>query len=263
MRLTEAAKRIECSTSKLSRLERGEGIFKEIEVQALLDLYRVKDEKDRQRILRWTRDSKATVWWQRFSNVVAEDLELFIALEAEAREIRYFSYTFLPGLLQTPAYATEMISQYATDNPVLVKKLVDLRLARRHILDDRNADERVQLKIVLAEELLHRELSHPSIMRGELELLLNRANDPNIELQVLRTATPRRIANATFTHFIPSDPDDWEVVNEEGNFLDHWYETDDAIERFRDIWNDLMRISIGGAHAQDIIRDVLRQKREE
>lgn len=247
--------------SRLSRLERGEGIFKEIEVAALLDLYEVEDTRERQRVLRWTRDSKATVWWQPFSNVVPEDLELFIALESEAYEIRYFSTMFPPALLQTREYARATISQYVENDPRLLEALVDLRLQRARILSAER-QEPLQLKVVLAEELLHRELQDAHVMREQLQHLIDRSQEPNIDLRILQISTPRRIANATFTHFIPRDPDDWEVVNEEGNYSDHWFELSDAVSRFREIWENLCSISLRDDTARNAIEGILRSTQE-
>lgn len=80
VRLEAAARHIECSTSKLSRTEHGQGIPKTLEVAALLDLYGIDGAKEPERLLLWTKEAKATAWWQPYLNAAPGDLGPYFRL---------------------------------------------------------------------------------------------------------------------------------------------------------------------------------------
>jgi transcriptional regulator with XRE-family HTH domain len=259
VRLDTASSRIECSTSKLSRLEHGQGIPRAIEVAALLDLYGVADQRTRDRILSWTERAKATTWWQPYSDAIADDLELYISLEAEAQAIRTFSNGPLHGLLQTRNYAEATIEPYASGDRRKLSALVEVRLRRRSVID-RTEPEPVRLDLILAEEALFRRMGSTDVMREQLEHLIRASEAENVNISVLPIKSRRPIANTLFTLFTPRDEDDWEIVNEEGNISDQWFETPAQVNSFRAIWDDLRRRSVDGDKAREIIRGVLRSE---
>jgi transcriptional regulator with XRE-family HTH domain len=254
--LEVAATHIECSTSKLSRLEHGQGIPKAIEVSALLELYGVKDADVRERMLDWAARAKATTWWQPYSEAVAGDLELYISLEAEARQIRIFSIGSVIGLLQTARYAEASLKPYTPNNLKRLQTLVEVRLRRQTVLE-RKEPRPVRLELVLAEEVLYRRVGSPEVMSEQFKKLAAMSQLENVSVAILPMRAARPIAHATFTIFTPSDEADWEVVNEEGNVSDQWFETRRQVDTFRAIWDDLQRRSVPGSDAREIISDVL------
>src|SRR3954451_9819733 len=64
VRIEAAARELECSSAKISRLEGGLGPGKLWEVRVLLDLYRIKDRAERARMEQWARESKEPGWWE-------------------------------------------------------------------------------------------------------------------------------------------------------------------------------------------------------
>lgn len=72
-RLEAAAHRSEYSTSKPNHMEHRQGTPKTLELIALLGLYWLDNAKEREGFLWWTKEAKATVWWQPFSNAMSGD----------------------------------------------------------------------------------------------------------------------------------------------------------------------------------------------
>src|SRR4051794_14172795 len=105
----EAGHPIRASESKISRMELGRVGFKERDIVDLLTLYGVEDIEERERMLTLLREANAPSWWQAFGDVDAW-FQSYLDLERAAELIRAYEIQFVPGLLQTEAYARAVIS---------------------------------------------------------------------------------------------------------------------------------------------------------
>ena len=74
--IDEVAKALECSVSKVSRLETGQGIPYRRDVRDLLDRYGITDPAHRDRLMRWVREGNRQGWWDAFADVAAPAIEL-------------------------------------------------------------------------------------------------------------------------------------------------------------------------------------------
>jgi transcriptional regulator with XRE-family HTH domain len=98
-------------------------------------------------------------------------------IEAGASVIRWFEPSLVPGLVQTEAYARAVLSW----KPESASTEVHLRnrLARQSVLD------RAELRVVMLETVLYREVGDAATMSGQLEHLLDVGRRPTVTLQVL------------------------------------------------------------------------------
>src|SRR5918997_6329887 len=190
--LEDVAKELECSVSKVSRLETGQGIPKVRDVRDLLDRYGVTDPAHRDRLLRWVREGQRQGWWHDFSDVLAPDpedpllpdnLSRYVALEQDASEVRGFENTLVHGLLQTEDYARAVLSALSTADPEATDRLVEFRMRRQERL---YVDEDpLKIHVILDEAVLQRPVGGEQVMCGQLKRLLADAQRPNITIQVL------------------------------------------------------------------------------
>ncbi|MFH8339118.1 DUF5753 domain-containing protein [Streptomyces sp. AM6-12] len=105
-------------------------------------------------------------------------------LEAEAVEICSYNNSIVDGLLQTADYARAVIGSQRP--PLTVEDLerqVAARLARQEIIDTAKAQP--LFSFVLCESTLRRLIGGKMVMRGQLERMLEVAQLPNVDLQVL------------------------------------------------------------------------------
>lgn len=106
------------------------------------------------------------------------------ALTEQSSVIRYFETAYVPGYLQTPAYArrvlTEMVDLHglAVDD---VDAAVAARMQRQHAL----YDPAKRFEFLLAEPVLHWHLCSPEVMRGQLDRLQTVLGLPNIRFGIL------------------------------------------------------------------------------
>ncbi|PZT76059.1 MULTISPECIES: helix-turn-helix domain-containing protein [unclassified Streptomyces] len=106
-------------------------------------------------------------------------------LEARAVELSAYGNHNLHGLLQTKAYAEALL---ATRRPAYsqeeLRRLVDARMARQSIFERSPAPE---LSFIQEEVTLRRPIGGAAVMREQLERLLEVAELPNVEVQVMPT----------------------------------------------------------------------------
>ncbi|MFB7598625.1 Scr1 family TA system antitoxin-like transcriptional regulator [Streptomyces sp. NPDC056160] len=105
-------------------------------------------------------------------------------LEADAVELGAYNNSVIHGLLQTPEYARAVFS--ARRPPFTADELEErlaARVARQGIVEGTTA--RPLFSFVQCESTLRRPIGGKMVMRGQLERLLQIAEFPNVDLQVL------------------------------------------------------------------------------
>jgi len=175
----EAAYLIRSSGAKVSRMELGRHRFKERDLVDLLALYGV-DEAERADFLDLARQANAPGWWQRYGDLLPSWFETYVAMEQAASVIRTYEVQFVPGLLQTDAYARTVIGLSHSDSEE-VERRVDLRRRRQDILTSSNAP---QVWVVIDEAALHRTPGGGDLCRAQLDHLLHLNELPNVSLQI-------------------------------------------------------------------------------
>lgn len=177
---------IRASESKISRMELGRVSFKTRDVEDLLTLYGVTDDTERTALLGLAREANVAGWWHSYSDVLPNWFPTYLGLEAAASEIRIYELQFVHGLLQTPAYAQAVVARGigkdVEDKQAEIERRVALRLERQKKLVSEHAP---RFRAVLDEAALHRPFGGPSVMRGQLEHLIEVSEQPNITLQVM------------------------------------------------------------------------------
>jgi Domain of unknown function (DUF5753)/Helix-turn-helix domain len=174
---------IRASESKISRMELGRVGFKERDVSDLLSLYGVDDPAERESLLALARDANNPGWWHRFSDVLPSWFQSYLGLEAAASVIRTYEVQFVPGLLQTRAYARAVIVLgHGEADPSTIDRRVDVRLSRQELLHRPDAPH---LWAVLDEAALRRPIGGAAVMRAQITALIEAAKLPNVHIQVI------------------------------------------------------------------------------
>jgi transcriptional regulator with XRE-family HTH domain len=187
------------SPSKVSRYERAKTGLRPREVERLLDYYKV-NEKQREMLLALAQDAEQRGWWEDFTDTVSEDYQQFIGLEHEATWMAIWHVEFLPGLLQTEAYARNIIGSYDRVEPIppsAVNRLVRVRLRRQQVLERPS----LTVNIVLDESILHRRIGTNEVMNEQLLRLADDSERPNTTLQILPLDSLRTAIGESFVLF--------------------------------------------------------------
>ncbi|MDX6742690.1 helix-turn-helix transcriptional regulator [Actinocorallia sp. A-T 12471] len=166
--------------SKLNRVETGTTTPTVADVGRILGAYGGIDHARRLAFLELTRQIRQRGWWVPFGEIFSGS---YAELEDAADRILSLEKEGIPGLLQTPDYARELISQ-VSPSPQETDLRLQARLTRQAILLREKAPK---LCAVLTEEVLHRPIGGPTVMRRQLQRLLEEAERPNVELRVIPT----------------------------------------------------------------------------
>ena len=180
----QVAERLGWSPSKISRYELARTGLNPADVGKLLDLYGV-DGRQRDELLALAREARLRGWWQAYSDALPEDFLAFIGLEAEARSVRQWHAEVVPGLLQTQAYAREVLRGFqkvAIVTPRQIERRLQARLERQQLLLREPPPE---LHIVLDESVLLRRLGDNATMDAQLRRMAEVSQLPSVTLQIL------------------------------------------------------------------------------
>lgn len=183
--IEQAAAHLECSTARVSRIETGQGgaTVKIRDVKALSDLYGVTDERLVDTLLDLVRDSQQLGWWRPYESVMPSGLDVLVGLENDATAEKTFEPLFIPGLLQTPAYARALIQVGQTRSGKAADRLVQLRVDRQAVLT-RDPDP-LALWAVIDEAALRRPVGGTEVMRDQIRHLIEASQRDNVKIQVL------------------------------------------------------------------------------
>ncbi|MFI6595346.1 helix-turn-helix domain-containing protein [Nonomuraea sp. NPDC050536] len=180
----DAGYAIRASHAKISRLELGQVSFKERDVADLLTLYGVHSPAERAPLLELARQANAPGWWHKYGDLLPSWFEVYIGLEGAASVIRTYENQFMPGLLQSPAYARAVIRLAHERTPEEeIERRVKLRMTRQ---DRLVGDRPLKLWAVIDEAVVRRSPGGgPEVMREQIQHLLDMTARPNVTVQLM------------------------------------------------------------------------------
>lgn len=196
MSVTDAARLVGMSGSKLSRLEAGMHDFKRQDLARLFDLYKVSPA-EQQYLLDLLENATERPWWQDWSDVATTQLQSFVSLEETAQRIRTYQSTQLPSLLQTEEYARAVIEVGIPEStPRTVERLVELHQNRIQRFEG-SAPNR--LICVIDEATLIRPFGGIEVMRRQLDHLIAMTEDSRHSMRIAELTKPNLPVNLGMT----------------------------------------------------------------
>lgn len=183
LKLKDVAEYLQRTSATVSRFESGIYPVRRPAVEALLDLFKVRDAERRRVLLNLADEVWRTDWWDGYSSDVAGSLIDLVWVESRATRIRSFDVMGVNGLLQTPAYARAVIRGEDPDiTNDQVQRMAELRLMRRAILDRENAPG---LTAVIDEAALRRVVGDISTHTDQLRYLVELVERGSADVRVL------------------------------------------------------------------------------
>ncbi len=178
----EVSERTGINPTTLFRLESARARPQGRTLMALLDLYQVPDTV-RPDLISLSRQAGEQTWLQMPSPDLPEGYTTYISFEGEAEALLNYESLFIPGLLQTEAYAKAALQAgLPTAAREEIDALVQARIARQGVL---SRDKPLRLWAIVDEATLHRRVGGPAVMKAQLARLAEAAELPHITLQVI------------------------------------------------------------------------------
>jgi len=255
--LDQAAAKIGCSPSRISRIESGDIKSRPGDVIEFLLAYDIALEgKPGTSLLSLARDLRQPGWWQRL-DALSGRYATFIAYEAEAVELRNFEPTLVPGLLQTEDYARAINSVGRETGAAAIEQRVQVRLTRQALLTRKPTP--LRLHTVLSEAALMCEVGGIDVLRTQLEHLARVATKPNVTVQVLRFAAGATLADRggfAVLSFDDGEPSLGYVETPAGELL---LESPQEVDRLTADYDHLRSLAMSPAESVRFIRDRVRR----
>ncbi|MFF7330922.1 helix-turn-helix domain-containing protein [Streptomyces sp. NPDC090306] len=181
MTAEEVAERLLVSQSKISRLENGRRSISQRDVRDLCGVYEVEDVRIVDSLMQMAKDSRQQGWWHSFGDI---PYSVYIGLETDAASLRVYDPQVVPGLLQTRQYAEALIAGALPETPSTdIDKRVQVRLRRQERITA--PENPLRLWTVLDEAALRRVVGNKSLMRDQLEHLVEQSQLPHVTVQVI------------------------------------------------------------------------------
>jgi transcriptional regulator with XRE-family HTH domain len=253
----EVAERLECSASKISRVETGRVSVSPRDVRDMLEIYGIPEDQ-RESLVQLARDSRQKGWWHAYSDTIQPQFATYLGLESAASEIRIYEVSLIPAMLQTEEYARTVIGAGMVNSAYEdVERRVELLMVRQPALT--RADP-PKLWAVLDEAALRRRVGGAGLMRLQLEYLLELASLPSVALQVIpfgggaHPAMGRPFVILVFPERV--DPD---VVYLEDLTSALWVEDVDEVDRYNVFFNHLRATALSFDDSSALITSVLKE----
>jgi transcriptional regulator with XRE-family HTH domain len=177
----DVAAALDCSESKISRMETGErGLYAD-DVAAILGYLRAPTGL-RHELLALVRDGEERNWHEIHGKLPTNWKDL-IRFENDATAIYNYESLVIPGLAQTPDYARALMQGIEPGlSDAELENLVAARMTRQVILGRRNAPT---VHLLIDEMVLRRPIGAPRMLRAQLQHLLILGERLKVTLQVV------------------------------------------------------------------------------
>ena len=178
--IDDVGDKLECSASKISRIETGHVGVTPRDVRDMLEVYGVDDD-EREALVQLAREARKKGWWHAYNEVFTGS---FVGLESDASFLHTHQALLVPGLLQTEAYTRAVIRAIRPDSAEDdVELRVRARINRQKLITEESNPP--EYWAVLDEAVLHRVVGGPEAMREQLKKLVELASLPHVTLQVV------------------------------------------------------------------------------
>ena len=252
----EVAERMECSASKISRVETGRVSVSPRDVRDMLEIYGTSPDQ-RDSLVQLARESRQKGWWHAYGATVQPHFATYLGLESAASEIRIYEVCLIHGLLQTEDYARAVITAGMVNSPRAdIERRVALRMERQRV----SKMTPPKVWVVLDEAALRRQVGGPEVMRVQLEYLLELAAMPNVSLQVIPFGGGAHPAmGRPFVVLVFGERADPDVVYLEDLTSALWVENVDEVDRYNVFFNHLRATALSFEGSAALITKVLKE----
>lgn len=231
LRIDDVNKRLEWASGKLSRMERNEWKRPSIrDMQDLAGVYQLGDEM-KDALVSLAREARTRGWWVDYKDILRGGLADF---EGGASMIRSYESIIIPGLLQTPQYASAILrgGRLLADEEITRK--VAARMQRQSILDQDNPP---RLWVVIDEAALAKSVGGREVMQQQIRHLIEMAERPNVDVQVVRNEVGSHAAmDGAFVILDFPTPEDLPLAYIETATEDLYVENPEAIQQYVSIF---------------------------
>uniref|UniRef100_A0AAU3H4D1 Helix-turn-helix domain-containing protein n=1 Tax=Streptomyces sp. NBC_01401 TaxID=2903854 RepID=A0AAU3H4D1_9ACTN len=178
----------------------------------------------------------------------------YMALEADATSLWHFAVSVLPGLLQTPGYAREVLAAGGIRGKELDQQ-VEARMGRRELLV---GDDSPPFRTIVSEAVLRTQLREPGEWRAQLEYLGEAGERGRVTVQVLPFSAGPYGLDSTDVWFLRL-PGGRTVAYTENAYRGELIEADEPVERLQRAYDAVRDLALPPAESRKFILRMLEE----
>jgi DNA-binding XRE family transcriptional regulator len=249
MSIEEAALALDKKRTSMYRIEAGESRVDVHLARSMMDVYDVYLP----RLLDDVRYALEPGWWVKYGHSGLG----YVDLESEAAVVREMTHSYVPGLLQTPAYMQAVFEadQLRRTKSELASQMEMRKLRKRRLIDDENP---LKLIGLIDESALCRVERHPELKAEQLEHLVIMSELLSVTLRVL----PQEIGihgglTGAFTLLEFPDPEDQDMLYIEYPTGASHFEDESDVARARVVFDGLSAMAMSHDESVALIERML------
>lgn len=263
--LHQAAALIQRSASTLQRIERGMvAHLREVDIDALCKVYGF-DEEASVAMKALAVQGNEYSWWCEYGDVIPQNFDFYVGLEAAAQRLVSYEPELIPGLLQTPAYGSALMrASHPEDSEEEHARRVQLRIRRQARITRKYRP--ACLDVILRESALHGVVGGPKVMAVQLRYLADMSTRDNVEVQVLPFSCGFPLGEAVgpfvileFDAIRKGEAAEPPVVYTECFTGGLYLTKSSAVHRYHQAYQDLRRSALDATASRDRLRQIAKE----
>jgi transcriptional regulator with XRE-family HTH domain len=252
----DVAERLDCSASKISRIETGRVAVSPRDVRDMLAVYGVNEDQ-RAGLIQLARDARQKGWWQGYGDTVEPHMATYLAMVSEASQIRHYSVTRIPSLLQAEDYARALVTG-GRAGPDRYSGPADRNVEMQMERQRRAAASVPQVWAVLDEGAVRRQVGGRDVMRKQIEHLIGLSAMPQFFLQLIPfTSGAYPALDLPFVILGFPDPADLDVVGIGYATGSLWIEDLADVGRYNVLFDQLQAVALSPADSVALMASAL------
>lgn len=242
----QVAEHVPLSRATLNRIELGTRDVTPEEVASILTAIGVKDDAYESTIA-LVRGS-STVAWLAAGTGVSQQVASLAAFEGSADVITEVTTSWVPGLLQTAAYARALMATGKVPES-RVETLLSVRMSRQTVLSRPHPP---RLVVFLDESVLSRPVGGTDVMSEQIDKLVRDSLKPNIEIRLLPFAMGAHVG--ILGTYITLEGKRFKTAYVQGPLSSFFLEDPDVVDQIRGRNQELDRVALSEAETrQDLL----------
>jgi hypothetical protein len=251
--LDEVAAGTLISTSKLSRLENGQGVPQPRDIRDLVSYFAL-DPQAADRLRRWANAGRSQAWWRAYGTMPG--FETYLDYESGASTIRTYAALMVPPLLQTEAYARHLYEALPmVGSEETARRQLEVRARRQELLVE--SDEAPQLIVLLDEAVVSRPFGPVDEVQAQLDHLVAVSRRRNVTLRVVPFSAGLHAGlQGLFTILQYADDGDRDIVAVESHTGERLLEQPPDVLEYLRIFDAISRKALDHDESRALIAEI-------
>ncbi|MFJ8626496.1 helix-turn-helix domain-containing protein [Kitasatospora sp. NPDC093550] len=204
-------------------------------------------------LLAMTQDRRK-YWWDGYRGRLPNAIIDIAEMEHHAASLSILNSTFIPGLLQTPAYAAAVFERLPPQHRQEAEIRKAFRIRRQQIL----VDQPKPYGAILHESALRMQFGGPEVLREQLRSLLENSERPGVEIRAIPFSVPTYTGSGESLYLARGPVPELDTVQIDLSHGPKFVHSVAELDSYRRIKERTAEIALGPEETREFIRTLLK-----